>query len=67
MTFKINAPIYWLSLGTSIQESIKVIPIGNYFPLRMSTSTRLLSITAFQTVSNRKRLKIEERDSKPLS
>lgn len=28
LTFKINAAIYWLSLGTSIQESIEVIPIG---------------------------------------
>ena len=25
LTFKINAAIYWLSLGTSIQESIEVI------------------------------------------
>jgi hypothetical protein len=24
----VNAAIYWLSLGTSIQESIEVIPIG---------------------------------------
>ena len=28
LTFKIYAAIYWLSLGTSIQESIEVIPIG---------------------------------------
>jgi hypothetical protein len=32
LTFKINAAIYWLSLGASIQESIEVIPIGNKFP-----------------------------------